>query len=238
MNGFSFQTTAGTSQSTTKPRLAGNDIYDVKFDGCEIVDIQGVKDASMTYKVLKLKFSNDDGSFEHTVFEPQEKDFSRTETEYKDAKTGELKKIPQPSGVENIMLLFKHAIDAINPTIAKAIDNKTQNLGAKDWDGLRKLVAQILDAGKETTTQIKLLKNGKGEASFPGYFASINKDSAAYIKNNFIGGKLAFSAYEQTRINNASNAKPTTAASYDNFAAPKADTEPNGLDLDFEMPLL
>lgn len=238
MSGFSFQTTAGASQNTAKPRLAGNDIYTVKFDGCEIVDIQGVKDTSMLYKVLKLKWSNEDGSFEHTVFEPQEKDFSRTENEYKDSKTGETKKIPQTSGVENMMLLFKHAIDTINPKIAKAIDEQTQNLGAKDWDTMRKLVSQILDAGKDTEMQIKLLKNSKGEAIFPGYFAGITKESKAYVKNNFIGKKLAFSAYEQTRISNEASAKPTTTTSYDMGSLSKPDTNSDGLDLNFEMPLL
>ena len=58
---FSFDATAKTSQSTTKPRLAGNAIYDVQFDGCETQDIQGVKDVSQVYKVLKLKFSNEKG---------------------------------------------------------------------------------------------------------------------------------------------------------------------------------
>ena len=56
MSAFSFNTTAGASQSAAKSRLTGNDIYTVKFDGCEIVDIKGVKDPSMTYKVLKIHF--------------------------------------------------------------------------------------------------------------------------------------------------------------------------------------
>lgn len=235
MNGFSFQTTAGASQSTAKSRLAGNNIYAVKFDGCEIVDIQGVKDTSMTYRVLKLKWSNEDGTFEHTVFEPQEKDFARTENDYKDSKTGEMKKIPQTSGVENMMLLFKHAIDTINPKIAKAIDEQTQNLGAKDWDSMRKLVSQILDAGKGIEMQIKLLRNSKGEAIFPGFFAGITKESKAYVKNNFIGNKLAFSAYEQTRISNEASAKPTKVNSYENSTTPDSRGD---LDLSFEMPLL
>ena len=239
MSGFSFNTTAGASQSTAKTRLAGNDIYAVKFDGCEIVDIQGVKDTSMIYKVLKLKFSNEDGAFEHAVFEPKPSDFVRTETEYKD-KDGKMNKIPQASGVESTMLLFKHAIDSLNPTIAKAIDAGTQNLGATNWDGLRNLVSKILDAGKGNITHIKLLKNNKGEAQFPGFFAGISKEGKAYVKNNFIGDKLAFSTYEVTRINNEATATPTRAASYGN-AAPNLDLNvpsTDGLDLGFDMPLL
>ena len=39
---FNFNATAGSSQSTSKPRLKGNDIYTVKFDECEVKDITGV----------------------------------------------------------------------------------------------------------------------------------------------------------------------------------------------------
>ena len=74
---FSFGTTAGASQSTTKPRLAGNEIYDVQFDGCEIQDIKGVQDVTQLYKVLKLKFSKKNGTL--TIFNPRESDFERTE---------------------------------------------------------------------------------------------------------------------------------------------------------------
>lgn len=241
MSSFSFSTTAGSSQSSSKPRLEGNNIYTVKFDGCESQDIQGVKDPSALYKVLKLKFSNADGSFEHTVFEPRAEDFNRTETPYTDKKTGESKTIPQPSGVENMMLLFKHAIDSINPKIAKDIDEGTKNLGANDWDSMRKLVSQILDAGKGVELQIKLLKNGKsGDPMFPGYFTGISKEGKVYIRNNFIGAKLAFSTYEMTRINNEANAKPTKVselAPVSNGLVPS--TEPvAGLDMSFDMPLL
>jgi len=221
MGSFSFSETAGTSQSTAKPRLEGNNIYSVKFQGCELQDIVGVKDPTALYKVLKLKFSNEDGTFEHTIFEPKENDFDRRETEY--TKNGKVEKIPQPSNVESMMLLFKHAIDAINPTIAKQIDDGSKNLGAKDWDTLRALVAKILDAGKDSETHIKLVKNNKGEAAFPGFFAGLTREGKAYIKNNFIGDKLAFSTYESQKIKDAAGAKPTTAKSYDaNTFTPQA----------------
>lgn len=240
MSGFSFNTTAGASQSSAKPRLAGNDIYTVKFDGCEIQDIKGVKDTTAVYKVLKLKFSNEEGSYEQTIFEPKADDFDRGETKYIDKSTGEEKKIAQTSGVENMMLLFKHAIDAINPKVAKQIDEGAVNLGANDWDGLRKLVVQILDVNKGVTTNIKLLKNTKGEATFPGYFAGITKEGKAYVKNNFIGSKLAFTSYEKTRIENEANAKPTAAKTY---SAPlnqgtSQGSETNGLNIEFDMPSL
>ena len=234
---FSFATTAGASQSSAKPRLSGNNIYTVKFDGCEIQDIKGVKDPSKEYKVLKLKFSNDEGTYEHTIFEPRPEDFERGESKYNDKTTGEEKKIPQASGVENVMLLFKHAIDANSPAIGKQIDEGTKNLGAKDWTDLRTLVSKILDLGKGAEVQIKLLTNSKGEATFPGYFSGISKEGKAYVRNNFIGHKLAFSAYEISKVNNAATAKPTKVDSFiPNIPINTEST--SGLDLDFEIDAL
>ena len=237
---YSFNTTANSSQSSIKPRLNGNQIHDVQFDGCEIIDIKGVKNPNEVYKVLKLRFSNDEGTYEHTVFEPREQDFTRGETKFADKNTGEEKSIPQPSGVENMMLLFKHAIDIINPEVAKQIDSGTKNLGAKDWDSLRKLVQQILDVGKGTKFQIKLLITSKGEAAFPGFFSGISKEGKVYVRNNFIGKKLGFSAYETTRINNAAKARPAEVKPFDAVSQyndlPPATS--GGLDIDFDLPQL
>lgn len=230
---FSFGQTAGASQSTAKPRLEGNNIYEVKFDGAEIEDIQGVKDPSQVYKVLKLKFSNEDGVFEHTIFEPKPNEFERTISEV--MVKGVQQNIPQPSGVESMMLLFKHAIDSINPVIASAIDKGEKNLGAKDWNGLRDLVAKILNAGKDVNVKIKLLKNKKGEAIFPGFFAAVNKENKAYIRNNFIGSKVAFSSYELDRIRKEATAVPTKPESYDLGVTTPAQSDTSGLDLDFDV---
>ncbi len=232
MNNFSFNATAGASQSTSKPRLVGNNIYDVKFDGCEVQDIVGVKDPTMTYKVLKLKFSNEDGTYEHTVFEPRAEDFDRRESEFTN-KQGKLEKIPQASNVESMMLLFKHVIDSVNPAIGKDIDAKTKSLTASSWDALRKLVVDILDVKKGAPTRIKLLKNGKtGEATFPGFFTGLTKEGVPYVKNNFIGAKIAFSTYELQRISNEATAKPTKASEF--AIAPEPENQA-GLDMSFEI---
>ncbi|MGV8961922.1 MAG: hypothetical protein ACOH2V_00895 [Candidatus Saccharimonadaceae bacterium] len=232
---FSFSATAGASQSTAKPRLAGNNIYNVKFDGCEIQDITGVKDPTAVYKVLKLKFSNDDGSFEHTVFEPRAEDFQRKENEFKN-KEGKTEKIPQPSGVESMMLLFKHAIDSIVPGVGKKLDDKEINLGAPNWEALRTLIVSILDKGKGSTVGIKLMKNTKtGEATFPGFFTGLTKEGQPYIKNNFIGAKLAFSTYELQRISNATTAKPTQPEAFTDFPVANVPAGKVGLDMDFNV---
>lgn len=237
MSNFSFDATAGASQSTTKNRLVGNSIYNVALEGCEVQDITGVKDPSAIYKVIKIKFSNEDGAYEHTVFEPRPDDFKRGENEITN-KNGNKEKIPQPSNVESMMLLFKHIIDAYVPEVAKQIDNKEKSLGAKSWDELRKLIVAILEKGKGRKNNIKLIKDNKGEAKFPGYFASISKDGTAYIRNNFIGEKVAFTAYEADKINKEASAKPTSAASAEalfNDTVDTADDTDTSLNLDFSV---
>lgn len=232
MTEFSFDATAGTSQSTAKPRLPGNDIYEVVFDGCEIKDIQGVKEADKVYKCIDLKFTSGDGVYEHRVWEPRPEDFKRTEREFTN-KNGKIEKIPQPSGLESTMLFFKHAIDTLNPTVAKQIDDGERKIGAPNWDKLRDLICTILNAGKGTTTKIKLLKNNKGEATFPGFFAAVNREGKAYVRNNFIGPKIAFTSYEVDRIKNEKTAKPTEASDLDLPEDDLPGTE--GLDLTFNV---
>lgn len=231
---FSFDATAGASQSTSKPRLAGNDIYTVQFDGCEIQDIQGVKDPTTVYRVLKFKFSNEEGTYEHTIFEPKEADFKRGESEFTN-KNGNKEKIPQPSNVESMMLFFKHLIDAFVPEIAKQIDEGTKKIGAPSWDGLRDVMVKICDKGKGKISNIKLIKDKDGNARFPGFFASLTKEGKPYVRNNFIGNKVAFTAYEQGRINNESNARITNMSDKGSFTPTVSDHVDDGLDLSFDI---
>lgn len=228
---FSFSTTAGTSQSTTKASIDKSDLYFLKFVGCEIKDVKGVKDPTALYKQLILKFENDDVSFEHTVWEPRPEDFQRTESDAKD-RTGKPIKILQPSRVETMMLFLKHVIDQVNPAVAAKIDAKTITLSAPDWESLRKLAAQILDAGKGTTVKAKILLNTKtGEPQFPGFFTALTKEGVAYIRNNFLGDKVAFSTYELDRINKEKSAAPARLEPF--TTSPNTEDETPELNMDF-----
>lgn len=228
---FSFDSTAGASQSTVKPKLEGNKIHNVKLEDCKIEDIKGVKDPDMTYKVIKFIFSNDDGQYEHAVFEPKPDDFLRGENEY--TKDGKTNKIPQPSNVETMMLLFKHIIDGFVPEIAKKIDANETSLVAKSWDQLRNLVVKLVSPGKGRENKIKLIKNKKGEGIFPGYFTAVNREGKPYVKNNFIGQKVAFTAYEMDKAQKEQNASPTKMES-SNFSIPQGNSAAD-LDLNFNM---
>lgn len=229
MSEFNFNITAGASQSAFKPQLAGNSIHEVTFDGATMEDIQGRKDPSQVYKVIKLKFSNEEGQFEHTIFEPRQEDFERGEN--KANRNGEVSTFPTPSNVETMMLLLKHVIDAVTPEIGKKIDAGEIALGGKNWDQLRKNVIAVLDKGKGATTKIKLITDSKGNPRFPGFFAGINKEGKVYVRNNFVGNAIGFTAYEKTRIENSKNAKPTTMT--ETFDTPSDNFD--DLNLDFSI---
>lgn len=230
MNGFNFSTTAGASQSTFKPQLSGNEIHEVKFDGAISEDIQGKKDPDQVYKVLKLRFSNDKGQFEHTIFEPRKEDFDRGEN--KTTRNGEESTFPTPSNVELMMLLLKHVIDAVLPALGKKIDAGEATLGGKNWNQLRNNIVTVLEKGKGVTTKIKLITDSKGNPRFPGFFAGINQEDKAYVRNNFVGASIGFTSYEKTRIESASNAKPTKMEFVPEEDS-KADT--SDLDMDFDV---
>ena len=227
MSNFSFNVTAGASQSTSLPLLKGNEIHEVVFQEAIMEDIQGVKDATKVFKVVNIIFKNEDGMFKHTVWEPRDEDFERRKTEFTDTH-GKITEIYNPSNVESMLLLFKHIIDVVNPKISKQIDSGEKNLGAKDWDGMRKLVCDIMNAGKETPTKIKLLTNKKGEACFPGFFSTL-KDNGPSIKNNFVGDKIGFTSKEAFKIKNEQNSKPTKSEDLNKFSEAGASD-----DLDFD----
>lgn len=231
---FSFEATAGASQSTTKPRLSGNTIHLVNFDGVESQDYQGKDDPTKTFKVLKFKFSNDLGYYEHTIFEPREKDFKREETSFSSGKN-----FLQPSRVESMMLFFKHVIDAFVPELAKQIDKKEVSITAKNWDAMRILLVEKLKPGIGKVSKIKLLKSKDGDPQFPGFFTGLTKDGQAYVSNNFIGEKVAFTAYEIDRIKKASEARPTAPSQieeqFNNSFAEEPESNEDLSTLDFNL---
>lgn len=217
---YSFDVTAGASQSSVRKILDGNAIYDVTFDGCEARDIQGVQDTTKVFHVLDIKFSNDEGIYTHTIFEPAEADMEDRQGPFG----------PQPSNVKAMMLLFKHLIDAVNPELGKAIDNKEKSLATSSWDALRKLMVQATDPGKGTQTKIKLVKNNKGVATFP-FFAAYSKEGKLYMQTNFIGKNIFFTNKELDRITKATEAKPTDVLSLDTPAT----AQPAALSSDFNF---
>lgn len=203
MMNFDFSMTAGATQGRTQ--LPGNEIYTVKFDGCEIRDIQGVQDPTKTFKVLDIKFSNDQGYFTDTVFEPQEKDTEDLQGMYG----------PTPSTLKSMGLKFKHLIDATNPELGEKIDSGKQKLNAPSWDALRQLMVKATEPGKGKEMQIKLMVTSKGKVTFPSYFAGYTKSGQLYLKTRFIGKSLTWLPNELTRIQKMTSAKPSSVEKHD-----------------------
>jgi len=227
---FNFDNTAGAAQSTNLPILEGNKIHEVTFKGIEERDIQGVKDASAVYKVLDIKFANAKGYYTETVWEPKAADFERRKGT--NTKTGA--ETTSPSNVENMMLLFKHIIDAVNPELGKQIDAKEKKISAPDWIQLRKLMVTTTEKFNGASIKIKLIKNNKGEARFP-YFSILTREAphTAIVVGNFIGESVYFSAYEKQQIDKAATATPTNVATVVNLET--TDSNMPDLSLDFNL---
>jgi len=203
---FNIGTTEIASQSTGATRLKGGEIHDVKFDGAEATTIEK-KDGSATFDVLKLKFKNDDGTFEHVLFEPKEGDEIRQKNQYDSE---------NPSNVENLIFTVKHLLAAVAPDVAKKIEDKGLNIeGWNGKSGLREFVVNNTAKSKDKEVRIKLVKDKTGNGVFPSFPLGMSKEGSVYPRTNFIvaaGGKLDFTAKEIERMNSIAAASPTSMA--------------------------
>lgn len=192
---------AGSAQANIITQLPGNKIHTVKWAGAEAKDIES-KASGETFKIISLKFKNEDGVYEDTIFESKPGDDKRVKNQWG---------YDSPSAVEEMMFKIKHLMAAVNPKVATQIEKNGLQVGS--WDELRKFVVDNTKVQIGTETQIKLLSRtdskGVTKAHFPGFVLSINKANEVYPKTNFIGAKLAFTAKEQEKINNATTAKPS-----------------------------
>lgn len=210
---LSFNATVGASQSTTLPELEGNAIHEVTFNGCIAKTIIGTKEHNkgVEYPVIEIKFSNPKGYFTQTYFEPKEADAVRRPNPNKPGAAFE-----SPSNIENMMLFFKHLIDATNPELGKAIDSKEKVIPKTDWKGLIDIVTKATEVGKGKKTNIKLVKDKAGKVRLP-FFSGLTKEApyTARIMGNFIGENVYFSAYEKTQMEKQAIVAPKKSNSLD-----------------------
>lgn len=197
--GFNFNEVLEVAAvNSVAKQLEGNTIHKVKFDGCEATDFKSKTNDAEVYKVIRVKFSNDQGVFTHTIWEPKPEDYYDQETPYKN-----------PSNVKSMMQLIRHLLASVNPTLLKQIEAKETTLDANTWDGFRKNVVEATNPGIGTEVEIKLLKNKKGEAIFPAYFLQYDREGRMYFATNFIGHNLVFSNKETRKIQQQESAAPT-----------------------------
>lgn len=227
---FNFNGSEIANVGASKGQLEGNKIHDVQFDGCEAVEL---KDGTM--KVLRIKFSNAEGSFSHTIFEPKDGDDKDIDGMYG----------KQPSRIKEMMTLFRHLGNAVCPELVTFIDNISGNI---TWDQIRKKVVEVTTPAIGTQTKIKLLTrkrvdNNTGEthyeATFPSYFLGYSREGRLYMKTNFIGPKTYFLDKELTAIKKQETEKPVAISNntgnLDAFDAPAASTAaPDAFDIDID----
>jgi hypothetical protein len=189
------------SVQVIKPTLEGFMIHNVEFKGAEKPDFTG-KDGTI-YKTVTLKFENENGTFSATIFEPKDEDYTRKPSQF-----GGL----NPCRVDIVLDQFKQIVEAVNPTYYKAnIEGAAPRF--KNWEELRTAFVELTKPGIGTQTKIKLEKNKKGEAQFPGFPLTISRDGALVRTSTYIGNNIAWTAKEIKAKTNYVGASVTPMAS-------------------------
>lgn len=201
---FNFGISADSAVRNSRRPLSPWGIYDVKFMGCEVREFAGKKDPTQTYKVLDIKFENEDGYFNVTNFFPKEGDDVRRTYEGKNGGTVEM-----PSNFETLMAIVKQTAQVINPEGFEKMQQASSKF--RSFDDVAKALIQITDKFKGTETKLKLVgrnRDGKVTAEIPRILG-INKQGEAFVSDNYIGSKLFFTDYEETQRANYVKATPT-----------------------------
>lgn len=228
MNFGKLKETAGISTSKT---LKPWDIYEVSFAGCRVETIQGKKDPSKTYKILKVRFENNNGYYEESVFFPVEADNTRPTRTNKEGHEVEM-----PSNFERTLALIAQLGAVINPEGYKKM--QALSVRFKSFDDVCDALIKITDPKKGTKTHLKLIgrtnNEGKIRAALP-YFVSLNKDGEVWTSDNFIGDKLDFTAYELKQKEAYDTAVPTpmeTPATSKAAPVPTVEDDEDDINLD------
>lgn len=214
---FGLNNTTGVS--TRKPSLKPYEIHDVVFDGVTADEFQGKKDTSKTYHVMKVSFSNDEGSYTETIFYPEtEKDTERMSFDNTD-RDGKPYKSYMPSTYDRAMATVAQVAATINPEGWKKFQAAANKGMFKSFDDVVKALIQITkEFNGKFKTKLKLIgRNNQGNivAALPN-FVKINREGEWYIADNFIGSALGFTPAEEAKRRQFLNATPDTMEDSDN----------------------
>ena len=200
---FNFGISKESAVKTVRPQLKPWNIYDVKFMGCEVREFAGKKDPSVTYKVLDIKFENEDGYFTVTQFFPKAGDDVRREV---DAKNGGKRELA--SNFEELMNIVKQTAEVLTPEGFKKMSELSPKF--KSFDDVAKTLIAVTDKVKGCETKIKLVGRNRDNrivAEIPNITSVF--DGVATITDNYIGSKLFFSDYEESKRAEYLKSKPT-----------------------------
>lgn len=228
---FNFGISKESAVKTVRPQLKPWNIYDVKFIGCEVREFAGKKDPNVTYKVLDIKFENEDGYFTVTKFFPKPGDDQRRKV--KSSNGGERE---MASNFEELMNIVKQTVEVLTPEGFKTLSELSPKF--KSFDDVAKVMIKVTDKVKGCETKIKLVgrnRDNRVVAEIPNITSVF--DGVATITDNYIGSKLFFSNWEEGQRNAYLNSKPTEmkAAKTEKdplMDVPEPDTSDEELDLD------
>lgn len=200
---FNFGISKESAVKTVRPQLKPWNIYDVTFVGCEVREFAGKKNPNETYKVLDIKFENEDGYFTVTKFFPKAGDDQRKEVESKNGGKREL-----ASNFEELMNIVKQTAEVLTPEGFKKMSELSSKF--KSFDDVAKTLVAVTDKVKGCKTKIKLIgrnRDNRVVAEIPNVTSVF--DGVATITDNYIGSKLFFSDYEEGRRAEYLKSKPT-----------------------------
>lgn len=200
---FNFGISKESAVKTVRPQLKPWNIYDVKFMGCEVREFAGKKDPNVTYKVLDIKFENEDGYFTVTKFFPKPGDDQRRKV--KNSNGGERE---MASNFEELMNIVKQTVEVLTPEGFKTLSELSPKF--KSFDDVAKVMIKVTDKVKGCETKIKLVgrnRDNRVVAEIPNITSVF--DGVATITDNYIGNKLFFSNWEEGQRDAYLNTKPT-----------------------------
>ena len=205
MSEFNFGSLATTqATSNVQQRLKPWGIYPVKFSGARKEVIQGKKDPSITYEILKVRFDGEDGYYEESIFYPKAGDEKRPVYTNKDGHEYE-----GASSFDRTMTFIAQVAEVLNPEGFKKMQAASSKF--RSFEDVVTAFIKITDVVKGKETNLKLVGRTQNGTIVPGLpkFVAINKSGEKFTCDNFIGEKLFFSPYEEAKKAEYATAKPT-----------------------------
>jgi hypothetical protein len=207
MTGINFSISSNESSVSTSKntRLKPFEIHNVKFDGAEIKE--GTSKAGNAFKLLIIKYSNDEGSAELSMFWPNpETDGERGKRTAADGHEYET-----PSRWDQTKTVITQTLEVLNPDGYK----KMQELSSKfkTFDDMAKTFVTLVNKKQGEEVDVKfngyINKQGYMTLTFPN-IVGINKQGELFVSDNYIGhGNLGLSAWELKKGAELNATKPT-----------------------------
>lgn len=223
---FNFAISSDSAVRNTRRLLTPWEIHDVKFKGAEIREFNGRKDPNAHYKLLSIKYENEDGYFNVDMFFPKDGDDKKLE--FDGANGG---KVQMASSFETTMAIIKQTAQILNPKGFEQMQKISTKF--KSFDDVAAAFIKITTPVIGTDIKIKLTgknRDGKIVPQIPRILA-LNKKGEAFICDNYIGTKLFWSGYEATKRDEFLKATPTDPEKVEEEVESEK-TEDNGFDLD------